>query len=234
MQPASASTPKHAAIAVLYRPENVTAPSIAGMTTGRLKRANCRDQVESSEVRTVPLCSNSFVGAERATIPQHPGILDARSSVGDYGLPMFRIDRIGRNPHAFRVVDESRSAELRTRPGGQSREGWHLFRLTANGREVPFLAQMSKQASGSGFEWRFTCFGKASTFAGNHDPEYRFASSAERSELLRIAVETLLVYGNFFDGLTVPDGFFCVHAEIDDVEEVFQLSDFGYVSTKLT
>ena len=145
---------------------------------------------------------------------------------------MFRFDRSGGIAMAndWRLVDESRRAELRRLPKhGQTREHFYAFRLTANERGVPFLAH--KTFRGPGFrnpEWAFRYFGKLSFYEVPDVPEYEFASATERAELLLLAIEALLFYETFLLQTDLPADYIRVHAEVDGEARIFALSDFGY------
>lgn len=158
---------------------------------------------------------------------------------------MFRIERTT-YPGGWlddRIVDEARDAELRYVRGVGGPE-YYVFRLTSKGRSVPILAEKgSERREGADddartFIYKIRDFGEAQrsmpdadraneiTFAG--EPPYRFESSAERSELLLLAVEGLLCFGHNYSGFLWADGIFQVVAEIDGKDRAFRLSDFGY------
>lgn len=143
---------------------------------------------------------------------------------------MFSIDRDGTNPEEFRVVDEGREAELRFLRGGGGPE-FDLFRLVTCGREVPILTETHSNNAERGYTRRVRYIGDTTgaEYAFDGEAPYRFATEAERNEVLLTAAEALLVYGDFYDGLKLSDGYVRVAAEIDGEARVVSLSDFGYV-----
>jgi hypothetical protein len=156
---------------------------------------------------------------------------------------VFRIERSDspREVREWRVLDETRDTELRFLRGIGSIE-YDLFRLTSKRRVIPILTETSRQpkpaGSIAGFIYKIRDFGQARPSKYLRDPDrvafggespYRFTSPVERSELLLLAAEALLVYGGLYDGFDLPDGFFQVVTEIDGEDRAFRLSDFGYV-----
>lgn len=55
-----------------------------------------------------------------------------------------------------------------------------------------------------------------------------FANAEEKHEALQLAVEALLVFGQWYNGDRYPDGYRRVVTDLEGEEKNYTLSDFGY------
>ena len=112
--------------------------------------------------------------------------------------------------------------------GGGAMGALHVFRLTWGNRVVPVQAWTDPYGDGRGSR----LYEQVSVNAAHGQrfgmEGHLFASTAEQREAELIAVECLLAFGSYYDGLTNEPGY---RAQLRGEE--FQLADFGYQKTRI-
>lgn len=128
------------------------------------------------------------------------------------------------------IEDPSRGAVLQFVGGRGPLPGGRSFIFTVGDHKIPFDTVTDPVADERGTHWltQFDSFGASFTVARLVEiPEPKFASQSERDEAQSLAAEALLVFGQSYDGLDLPDG----EVRVLWHEREWVLSDFGYLTS---
>lgn len=128
-----------------------------------------------------------------------------------------------------RVADPSRQANL-TLVTPATEKGDSLFLLTWEDRLIPLATTRQEAFDGWGRQQihvHIRAIGPSKA-AENAEIRWTELSQDELRVARLLAMESLLVFGGYFDGLTYPDGFFVVRCMVDGAAVAYTLSSFGY------
>jgi hypothetical protein len=138
---------------------------------------------------------------------------------------MFRIEK-NNSASDYRVVDDERGMWIQFL-AGRGRSPGGVFKLVVGETVIPFETDCDfiEDADGAGhLLTRFVFFGLSPAASARGVAPNVITSPVERRKYMLLAAEALLVFGNFYDGDSKPEGW--TQIELDRV--IYTLASFGY------